>query len=140
MRRRAAHRAVTLDVVIVQESQVTAVLRCAGARFALLHGSRARGNARPDSDLDVGAWWGDSPPTSWDVDVPPGVDLVVLDTAPLWLSGRIAQEGRQLFDDDPPARVRWLAETRLRYLDEIPAIRERYRQRRIELARGESRG
>jgi len=33
-----------------------------------------------------------------------------------------------------PARVRWQAETRLRYLDEIPATRERYRRRRIELA------
>jgi hypothetical protein len=68
------------------------------------------------------------------VDVPHGVDLVVLDTAPLWLSGRIAQEGRLLFDDDPRARVHWQAETRLRYLDEIPAIRKRYRRRRIELA------
>ncbi|MGH3922713.1 MAG: hypothetical protein ACRDTT_07585, partial [Pseudonocardiaceae bacterium] len=90
----------------------------------------------PDSDLDVGAWWGARPPVSWEVDLPTGVDLVVLDTAPLWLSGRIAQEGRLLFDDDPQARVQWQADTRLRYLDEIPAIRERYRRRRIELARG----
>jgi hypothetical protein len=74
------------------------------------------------------------------VDLPIGVDLVVLDSAPLWLAGRIAQEGRVLFDDDPPARVRWQADTRLRYLDEIPAIRERYRRRRIELARGASGG
>jgi hypothetical protein len=37
-----------------------------------------------------------------------------------------------LFDDDPEARVRWQADTRLRYLDEIPALRER----RIESARG----
>lgn len=110
------------------------VLRSVGARFAVVHGSRASGTARPDSDLDVGAWWGEHPPASWEVDVPPGVDLVVLDTAPLWLAGRIAQEGRLLFDDDPRARVQWQADTRLRYLDEIPAIRERYRQRRIELA------
>lgn len=115
-------------------------LRAAGARFAVVHGSRASGTARPDSDLDVGAWWGDAPPASWEVDVPPGVDLVVLDTAPLWLAGRIAQEGRLLFDDDPPARVRWQADTRLRYLDEIPAIRERYRLRRIQLAERASRG
>ena len=118
------------------EHRVIDALRGAGARFALLHGSRTRGSARPDSDLDVGAWWGAQPPASREADLPAGVDLVVLDTAPLWLAGRIAQEGRLLFDDDPPARVRWLADTRLRYLDEIPAIRERYRQRRIELARG----
>ena len=37
---------------------------------------------------------------------------------PLWLAGRVAQHGRLLFDDDPPARVTWQAETRLMYLDE----------------------
>ncbi len=125
-----------MGVVIADEQRVVDVLCSAGARFALVHGSRARGTAQPDSDLDVGAWWGARPPASWEVDVPAGVDLVVLDTAPLWLAGRIAQEGRLLFDSDPPVRVRWQAETRLRYLDEIPAIRERYRRRRIELARG----
>jgi hypothetical protein len=123
--------------VIAQEQPVAEMLRAAGARFAFIHGSRVRGRARPDSDLDVGAWWGARPPASWEVDLPVGVDLVVLDSAPLWLAGRIAQEGRLLFDDDPRARVRWQADTRLRYLDEIPAIRERYRRRRIELARGE---
>ena len=127
-------RTVTMDAVIAEEHQVADALRSAGARFALVHGSRAGGRPRPDSDLDVGAWWGGQPPASWEVDVPHGVDLVVLDTAPLWLSGRIAQEGRLLFDDNPRARVHWQAETRLRYLDEIPAIRERYRRRRIELA------
>lgn len=113
--------------MIADEQRVTDVLRCAGARFGLVHGSRVHGTPRPDSDLDVGAWWGDRPPASWEVDLPTGVDLVVLDTAPLWLSGRIAQQGRLLFDDDPQVRVRWQADTRLRYLDEIPAIRERYR-------------
>lgn len=122
--------------MIAQEQPVAELLRAAGARFAFIHGSRVLGRARPDSDLDVGAWWGAGPPASWEVDLPIGVDLVVLDSAPLWLAGRIAQQGRLLFDDDPPARVRWQADTRLRYLDEIPAIRERYRRRRIELAGG----
>ncbi|MGH3567222.1 MAG: nucleotidyltransferase domain-containing protein [Pseudonocardia sp.] len=85
----------TMGFVIAEEHQVADALRSAGARFALVHGSRASGTARPDSDLDVGAWWGEWAPASWEVDVPPGVDLVVLDTAPLWLSGRIAQEGRR---------------------------------------------
>lgn len=95
------------------EFRVIDALRCADARFALLHGSRARGSARPGSDLDIGAWWGAQPPASWEVDLPAGVDLVVLNTAPLWLYGRISQEDRLLFDDDPPARVRWQADTRL---------------------------
>jgi uncharacterized protein len=123
--------------VAVDEQAVVDALRAAGARFALVHGSRAKGDqARADSDLDVGAWWANAAPASWDVVLPAYVDLVVLNDAPLWLAGRIAQYGRLLFDDDPPARVRWQADTRLRYLDEIPYIRERYRQRREQLARG----
>ena len=41
-----------------------------------------------------------------------------------------------LFDDGPSARVHWQADARLRYVDEIPHIRERYRRRREQLARG----
>jgi hypothetical protein len=99
-------------------------LRQAGASFALVFGSRARGDHRPDSDLDVGAWWPTAPPSSWDVDVPDGVDLVVLNEAPLELAGRVALEGEILFDDDPHARVEWVATTRKIWLDE----RYRYEQ------------
>lgn len=126
-----------MGAVIVNEEAVVRALRAAGARFALVHGSRAgEGQARPDSDLDVGAWWPHDPPAAWDVPLPPYVDLVVLNDAPLWLAGRIAQNGRVLYEDDRRARVRWQADTRLRYLDEIPQIRERYRQRRARLAGG----
>src|SRR5688500_14005552 len=93
-------------------------LRRAGARFAFVHGSRATGHEAPGSDLDVAAWWGADAPAPWDVDVPAGIDLLVLDTAPLELAGRVALHGVLLFDDDPPARVRWQAQTRLVYLDE----------------------
>ena len=122
----------------VDRAGVVDALRASGARFALLHGSRAdeRGRPRPDSDFDVGAWWGDDPPDAWDVELPAEVDLVVLDRAPLWLAGRIAQYGSLLFDDDPSHRVAWQADTRLRYLDDAPAVRERYRTRREQLARG----
>jgi hypothetical protein len=44
--------------VELDEPAVAAALRAAGARFALVHGSRAGGSPRPDSDLDVGARWG----------------------------------------------------------------------------------
>jgi hypothetical protein len=40
------------------------------------------------------------------------------------VSGRAAQHGVLLFDDDPPARVRWQADTRQRWADE--AFRRRW--------------
>lgn len=103
-------------------------LRAAGASFALVHGSRARGTARPDSDLDVAAWWAHDAPAVFDVDLPPGVDLVVLNDAPLEIAGRIAADGLLLFDDDPPARVRWVATTRKIYFDERPRIERAHRE------------
>lgn len=100
------------------EAAAAASLRAAGARFAFVHGSRAAGTARADSDLDVAAWWGDRPPAPWGVAVPDGVDLLVLDDAPLELAGRVAVHGRILFDDDPPARVAWQAQARTICFDE----------------------
>lgn len=112
--------------VHADEQSVAAALREARARFAFVHGSRATGGARPASDLDVAAWWGVDPPDPWDVILPGSVDLLVLDTTPLWLAGRVALHGRLLFDDDPPARVAWQADTRTVYLDELPALRQAY--------------
>ena len=86
----------------MDHAAVIEALRAAGAGFALVHGSRAGGQRpRPDGDLDVGAWWGTGAPDPWEVRLPGYVDLVVLDTAPLWLAGRVAQCGHLLFDDDP---------------------------------------
>ena len=104
---------------------IVAALRRAGARFGYLHGSRNDGTARENSDVDVAAWFGrPDPPASWEVDLPGAVDLLVLDSAPLYLAGRVATRGRLLFDDDPPARVRWEADTRTIYLDELPYIEQ----------------
>jgi predicted nucleotidyltransferase len=103
-------------------------LRAAGARFAFLHGSRVAGMYRPDSDVDVAAWWVGEAPPAFEVDVPVGVDLLVLNDAPLELAGRIALDGTILFDDDPPARVRWVATTRKIYADEQPRLRRSHRE------------
>src|SRR5579863_7963668 len=92
-------------------AESVAVLRKAGARFAYLHGSRARGQHRPDSDIDVAAYFGGEPPQVFDVLMPPGVDLLVLDRAPLELAGRVAVGGKLLFEDDPVSRFRWEATT-----------------------------
>jgi predicted nucleotidyltransferase len=111
-------------------------LRRTGASFALVFGSRARGEHRPDSDLDVAAWWPGPHPRSWEVEQAPGVDLVVLNTAPLELAGRIALEGEILFDDDPPNRVCWVATTRKIWLDERPRFTRAHREFLEAVARG----
>ena len=109
-------------------AESAAVLRRAGARFAYLHGSRAFGQYRPDSDVDIAAYFGGQPPNAFDILLPPGVDLLVLDHAPLELAGRVAARGRLLFDDDPVSRVRWEATTRKIYFDELPRITRAHRE------------
>lgn len=111
-------------------------LRAAGASFAFVFGSRARGDHRDGSDLDIAAWWSHDPPRSWDVELPDRVQLVVLSGVPLELAGRIALEGRLLFDDDPPARVRWTADTRKIWLDERPRFERAHREFFEAAARG----
>ncbi len=123
---------VPVDDALLQE--ITAALRAAGARFAFLHGSRVTGTHRPDSDIDVAAWWGAGAPPSFEVLVPPRVDLVVLDSAPLEVAGRIALFGLPIFDDDPAARIRWTATTRKIYADERPRL-ERSHAEFLESAR-----
>lgn len=113
---------------LFDEEAVAHALREAGASFAFVHGSRASGEHCPDSDLDVAAWWASAPPAPWEVPLPAGVDLVVLNEAPLWLAGRVALRGRILFDDDPPARVAWQGDTRTFYLDELPYMHESQRE------------
>ncbi|CAN5728718.1 hypothetical protein BH24ACT5_BH24ACT5_28230 [soil metagenome] len=115
---------------------VVGVLRRHRAAFALLFGSRARGDYRPESDTDIAAWWHRDPPVPWDVDIPAGVDLVVLNDAPLELAGRIALEGTVVFDDDPATRVRWVADTRKVWLDERPRYERAHREFLEAAARG----
>lgn len=107
---------------------VIAVLRGAGASFGFLHGSRAEGTPRPSSDVDVAAWWPQEAPPSFEVELPAGVDLLVVNSAPLELAGRVAVRGVLLFDDDPPARVRWVATTRKIYFDEQPRMLRAHRE------------
>jgi predicted nucleotidyltransferase len=110
-------------------------LREAGAAFALVFGSQARGTAGPDSDLDIAAYWTGEAPASWDVELPAGVDLVVLNDAPLELAGTIALEGQVLIEPDAVARVRWVARTRRIWLDERPRF-ERAHREFLEAVRG----
>ncbi len=116
-------------LVTVATRDAVAALRQAGAQFAYLHGSRAVGCQRADSDIDIAAFFGGPrPPSSFDILLPPGVDLLVLDSAPLELAGRVAVGGRLLFEEDRAARVRWEAMTRKIYFDELPRITRAHRE------------
>jgi predicted nucleotidyltransferase len=103
-------------------------LHRAGASFAFLHGSRATSTARRDSDIDLAAWWPGPAPASFEIDLPAGVDLLVLNGAPLELAGRVAVTGRLVLDVDPVARVRWLATTRKIYSDEQPRLQRAHQE------------
>jgi predicted nucleotidyltransferase len=98
--------------------EATTALREQGALFAFLHGSQVAGTATSASDIDIAAFFAEPVPASFDVELPSGVDLVILNNAPLEIAGRIALEGRLILDDDEVARVRWQARTRKIYADE----------------------
>ncbi len=100
-------------------ANVERVLREHGVVFALVFGSRARGQAIAGSDVDL-AVWGRATLDLWALSGarPPIIDRGDLGAVPEGLAGRIALEGVVVLDDDPPARVRWQADTRKRHLDE----------------------
>lgn len=104
------------------------ILRGRGAEFAYLHGSHAAGTARPDIDIDIAAYFAEPIPASFEVDLPPEIDLLVLNCTPLEIAGRIALYGRLLFDDNPTARVRWESQTRKIYSDEKYRIDRSHRE------------
>jgi hypothetical protein len=89
----------------------------ARARFAFLHGSRAQGSAR----AAVAAYWTEAAPAAWDVALPSGVDLLVLDDGPVELAGRVALRGLLLRQVDA-CRVRRM---RQHIDDDLAFLRER---------------
>lgn len=111
-------------------------LRSHGAVFAYLHGSRATSTARPTSDIDIAAYFGGRRPQAFEILLPPRVDLLVLNDAPLELAGRVALRGTLLFETDRSARVEWEATTRKIYLDELPRITRAHREFAEAVRRG----
>ena len=118
----------------------TVLARGPAVRFAALFGSRARGTARPDSDIDV-AW------LPADANLPLGaelelqaeltrvagheVDLVRLDHASSLLRFEVARDGVLLFGT-PSAFTGFRVEAIAEWLDYEPAFRaasERFRRR-----------
>ena len=105
---------------------------------AYLFGSVARGEARADSDVDVGLLYETAPAATLaaqpflaagDLEVRLGrpVDLVVMNTAPVDLVHRILRDGILLLQPNPSARIAFEVRARNAYWDLLPIL-QRYRR------------
>lgn len=109
-----------------------------GVVAAYLFGSQARGDARPDSDVDVAVLYGEAPPRTlagqpFDTEdelagaLGRPVQLVVLNTASPDLVHRVLRDGILVVDRDRSARIRFEVAARNAYFDLKPFL-DRYRR------------
>lgn len=98
-----------------------------------LFGSTSRGDARPDSDVDVAVLFDGPQPSTLDAPrvVVEGdlervlrrpVDLVALNDAPVDFRNRVLREGRLLLDRRPAARIAFEVRTRNEAFDLEPVL------------------
>ena len=123
-------------------------------RLAWLFGSRVRGAARRDSDVDVAVFVGDAhaagpgavKDTMFRVIGALGrfvrsdlIDLVLLDRAPPLLKHRVIRDGVLLYGRSDAERARFVRRTLREYLDLEPRLREQNRLRLRRLWEGRPR-
>jgi uncharacterized protein YutE (UPF0331/DUF86 family)/predicted nucleotidyltransferase len=109
-----------------------------GAIAVYVFGSVGRGEARSDSDLDLGVLFAADPPATLDTPslglegelerllrVP--VEVVALNRAHADLVHRVLRDGRLILDRDRAARIRFEVRSRNQYFD-MAEIRRRYRR------------
>ncbi len=111
-------------------------LRAAGVSVAYLFGSRARGQARPDSDADLAVLLrnpkaelpllaeAELATRLADVLQVDAVDVTLVERAPLEVRARVVREGRVVLEDDAVRRVRFEVDTQSRWFDVAPSHAE----------------
>ena len=112
-----------------------------GFAAVYVFGSVGRGQARPDSDVDVAVLLTEDPPQTLDGsrgDVAEAlervsgraVDLVVLNRAPADLVHRVLRAGRLVLETDRAARVAFEVRRRREYFDLLPILDDYRRPRK----------
>jgi len=119
-------------------------------RFAYVFGSTSRGDAHPGSDVDLAVYLRPLGTLTDEAGLHGAlaaalgredVDLVTLNTAPLWLQYRVLGEGTVAFSRDERARIAFRARVEKEFLDFRPYYDEylaatRERARRGTLSHG----
>jgi len=109
-----------------------------GAVAVYLYGSVARGQARPESDVDIGVLFATDPPatlaapqfaleTALERQLGCPVQVVALNRASADLVHRVLRDGRLVLDRDRAVRIRFEVRSRNEYFDLAP-IRRLYRR------------
>ena len=102
---------------------------------AYLFGSQARGDAKPNSDVDLAVLFHEEPQPSLDglgLDIAAAVeaatgrvtDIIVLNRASPDLVHRILRDGKLILETDRSARVHFEVRSRAEYFDVLPYLRE----------------
>lgn len=115
------------------EDTISRYFEHADVSAVYLFGSRARGSARPDSDVDIGVLYATAPaPTlaaqpfldeanlAEQLELP--VQIIVMNTAPVDLTHRILTDGRLLVERNRSHRIRFEVQARNEYFDLLPTL------------------
>jgi predicted nucleotidyltransferase len=136
----------------LDEEILSAVQHLPGIAVLVVFGSRARGDHRPDSDLDVAVLpdtvesrarrylQADLAAALAHLTLDGWVDVILLDEAPEVLRQRIMESGRVLLNRDPEAWKELRVRTMREYGDSEPYRRLYIEAQRRRLERGEPSG